>query len=159
MNRTVAFPTAAAVVFVVLLGACSDDADPTTLARGDVTFVGDQPLAEQRMRIDAQEEGGDVSGEARFNEIVVTFDCVDTDTDGLVVLGGEVTTPSKDNTPAKGELMAVLVREGDPDTANVWFPDETPGSCDELLDQIPEEDRADSDRFSKVADGDDIETG
>ncbi len=159
MNRTVALPSAAAVAVVVLLGACDANAGPTTLARGDVTFVGDQPLAEQRMRIDVQEVDGEVSGEARFNEIVGPFDCVDKGTDGLMVFGGEVTTPSKDNTPSKGELMAVLVREGDPDSANVWFPDGTPGSCEELLDQIPEADRADSDRFSEVADGDDIETG
>ena len=147
-----------AATAVLVLAACGDDR-PSTLARGDVGFVGSQPLAEHRMDIRAEETNGEVVGEARFDEIVVTFHCADTDTDGLVVLGGEVTTPSRDGSTGRGDLMAVLIREGEPDSANVWFPDATPASCTELLDAIPAEHRSDDSLFSDVADGDDIETG
>ena len=160
MKIRFAAPAASAATAIMLLGACSDDG-PTTLARGDVEFVGSHGLAENSMNIIAEEEDGEVTGEARFNEIVVSFGCADTDTDGLVILGGEVTTPSLDNPSGVGELMAVLIREGDPDRVNVWFEGEDDyGSCQGLLDAIPEEDRApDSNRFVEVEEGDDIETG
>jgi hypothetical protein len=160
MKYRFAVPVASAATAIMLLGACSDDG-PTTLAKGDVEFVGSHGLAENRMDITAEEKDGEVTGEARFNEIVVAFGCADTDTDGLVILGGEVTTPSRDNPSGVGELMAVLIREGDPDRVNVWFEGEDDyGSCQGLLDAIPEDDRAaDSNRFVVVEEGDDIETG
>jgi hypothetical protein len=160
MKSKFAAPVVSAATAIVLLGACGEEG-LTTLAKGDVEFVGTSGLAENRMVITAEEEDGEVTGEARFNEIVVEFGCADTDTDGLVILGGEVTTPSRDNSPGVGELMAVLIREGDPDRVNVWFEGEDDyGSCQGLLDAIPEEDRsADSNLFVVVEEGDDIETG
>ena len=160
MKNTFAAPVASAATAIIMLGACSDDG-PTTLARGDVEFVGNSGLGENSMNITAEEEDGEVTGEARFNEIVVAFGCADTDTDGLVILGGEVTTPSRDNPSGVGELMAVLIREGDPDRVTVWFEGEDDyGSCQGLLDAIPEDDRAaDSNVYVEVEEGDDIETG
>jgi hypothetical protein len=165
MKTRFAAPIASAATAILLLGACGDDDasasddGPTTLAKGDVGFVGSQGLGDNRMEILAEEKDGEVTGEARFNEIVVSFECADTDTDGLVILGGEVTTPSSDNSPAVGELMAVVIREGDPDSVNPWFDDPASpaASCDELLGSIPA-DLPESD-FTDVEDGDDIETG
>lgn len=159
MKNRMAATVASAATAIMLLGACSDDG-PRALAKGDVEFVGSDGLAENKMDITAEEEDGEVTGEARFNEIVVAFGCADTETDGLVILGGEVTTPSGDGSPAVGELMAVLIREGDPDRVNVWFEGEDDhGSCQGLLDAIPEDDRADNSGFVDVEEGDDIETG
>lgn len=159
MKNRFAAPVASVATAIMLLGACSDDDGPTILARGDVEFVGNQPLSGQRMDITAEEENGEVTGEARFNEVEVTLECADTDTDGLIILGGEVTTPSGDGTPAVGEWVAVIIREGDPDSGVVWFEEEPSGSCRELLESIPENHRTDDSLFADVADGDDIETG
>lgn len=162
MTKRFVAPIAVAVAAIMPFGACSDDG-PTTLAKGeDVHFVGSGPIAEQTMDINAQEEDGKVTGEAQFNSIAVSFECADTEIDGLVILGGEVTAPSADGTPARGDLMAVLIREGDPDRLNVWIEgeDDDYGSCQGLLDAIPpDERRADSNVFVDVEEGDDIETG
>lgn len=164
MKHRFAAPVASAATALVLLAACGDDG-PTTLAKGEgVDFVGTQSLGGETMDINAEEEDGKVTGEVRFNQIETRFECADTDTDDLVILGGEVTEPSGDGSPAVGERMAVIIREGDPDSVTVWF--ELPlregevaaGSCDEFLESIPEEALAD-DGFADVEAGDDIETG
>ena len=163
MNKRFAAPVASAATAVLLLGGCSDDDGPTTLAKGDVEFVGSVNLGGMSMDIDAEEEDGEVTGQARFgNEMVVTFECADTDTDGVVILAGEVTTPARDGTPDVGELMAVIIREGEPDSGVVWIDDPAPdaaGSCDELLEAIPDDFPSDDSVFADVAEGDDIETG
>jgi hypothetical protein len=163
----------------------SDLPTKTTLAQGDVEFVErlhgnccvptgggfDGPpgggLAGQTLDITAEEEDGAVTGEARFTlhvttrvesdafEMVVEFECADTDTDDLV-LGGTVTTSSDDGLPAVGELMAVIIREGEPDSATVWW-DAGVSSCRELLESVPEPHPDDA--FIDVVEGDDIETG
>jgi hypothetical protein len=162
MNSRYAAPVAGVAAAMMLLVACGDDG-PTNLANGeDVDLVGSGPIADQTMDIVAQEDDGQVTGKARFNSIEVTFECADTDTDGLVILGGNVTAPSADGSPAVGELMAVLIREGDPDRLTVWIEgdDDDHGSCRGLLDAIPaEERRADSSSLVEVQDGDDIQTG
>ena len=89
---------------------------------------------------------------------MVEFECADTDTDD-VVLGGTVTTSSGEAQgafPAVGVLMAVIIREGEPDSATVWWTTDV-SSCRELLESVPEP-RPD-DRFVDVVDGYDIETG
>jgi hypothetical protein len=164
MNKRFAAPVASAATAILLVAACSDDDDgPRTLAKGDVEFVGSVNLGGMSMEIDAEEEDGEVTGEARFsNEVVVTFECADTDTDGVVILAGEVTTASFDGSPAVGELMAVIIREGEPDSGLAWVNDPPPnnaGSCDELLETIRDDVLTDDDAFADVADGDDIETG
>lgn len=159
MKNRFAAPVASAATAIMLLGACSDSDGPTTLARGDVEFVGSSGLGEQRVDITAEEENGKVTGEVRFtpNGAVITFECADTDTDGLIVLGGEVTTTSADGDETVGERMAVIIREGDPDSMTIWYDDPgTSGSCSELLESIPEDQDS---NFVDVEDGDDIETG
>ena len=156
MKNRFARPVAGAATTMMLLGACSDDGSRTLAKGSDVEFVGSSGLGENSMDITAEEKDGVVTGEAQFNQIVVTFECADTETDGLVILGGEVTTPSGDNTPAVGELMAVLIREGDPDSVSVWVEeDDDYGSCQGLLDAIPE---GDAGGYVDVESGD-IETG
>ena len=48
-------------------------------------------VAGQTLNISAEEEDGEVTGEFRVTENVITLECADTDTDGVVILGGEVT--------------------------------------------------------------------
>lgn len=163
-NKLVA-PIAAAVV---LLAACSDDG-PTTLAEGeDVNFVGGAPgLSDQTLDITAEEDGGKVTGEARFSPagLILDLQCADTGTDGLVVIGGQATADAADGS-AKGDRVAVVIWDGDPDQALIWFEQPLPdgaaaaGSCQEFLDAIPDDELdEDAPGVADVADGDDIETG
>jgi hypothetical protein len=162
-------------------------AESTTIARGVVEFVeqpspdgccvppggglpypAGQGLGGQTMEIAAEVEGGEVTGEARFAlrplyesdpvgfPISVDFECADTQTDD-VVLGGTVTAQSDSANPSVGALMAVIIREGEPDSATVWWDDGMASSCQELLAAVPQP-RPD-DAFVEVIDGHDIETG
>jgi hypothetical protein len=148
----------------MLFGACSDDGS-TTLASGeDVELVGDDDLGGQTLDISAEEEDGDVTGEVRFTDsdnadssAVVTVECADTDTDGVVILGGEVTS-SSDSADTVGELVALFIREGDPDSVALWFDAGENRSCSELLanrHDVLDDDSA----FVDVEAGSDIETG
>ncbi len=88
MKMRFAAPVACTATAIMLLGACSDDGS-TTLAKGeDVELVGNDGLAGQTLNISAQEEDGEVTGEFRVTENVITLECADTDTDGVVILGG-----------------------------------------------------------------------
>jgi hypothetical protein len=162
MNARFAARVAGAAVAILLLGACSDTGR-TTLAKGEgVGFVGGAPgLSDQTMDITAEEDDGEVTGEARFSPagLTVALECADTDTDGLVIVGGAATADSSDGTPA-GEWVAVVIHEGDPDRALVHFEGEDDyGSCRELLEAIPEDIRnGDSSALADVTGGD-IETG
>ena len=57
-------------------------------------LVGDTGLGGQTLNITAEEENGEVTGEFRVNDVVVRVDCADTETDGVVILGGAVTAGS-----------------------------------------------------------------
>jgi hypothetical protein len=156
MNKMVAC-TASAVVALVVLVACSDDDGPTTLAKGeDIGFIGGASgLSDQTMDISAEEEDGEVTGEARFEPAGITVDlqCADTRSDGLVVIGGTAIADSAD--ARAGEWIAVAIREGDPDRVGLWFEaDDDYGSCRVLVDAVPDDEAS-----ARVASGDDIETG
>lgn len=59
-----------------------------------------------------------------------------------------------------GELLAVIILEGDPDRGVVWLDEGDSESCEELLDAIPADHRTAGDEvFARVGDGDDIQTG
>jgi hypothetical protein len=143
---------------MLMVVACGDDG-PTTLAQGeDVELVGSDDIGGQTLDITAEEEDGEVTGEASYNEIVMSVDCAETDTDDVVILGGEVTSPSGDGTPAVGEWMATIIREGDPDSAALWLDEGENASCSDLLANrrdVLDDDSA----FVDVEDGSDIETG
>jgi hypothetical protein len=166
MKMRFAAPVASAATAIMLLGACSDDG-PTTLAKGeDVQFVDSAPwFSKQTMDITAVEEGGEVTGEARFSPagLTLALQCADTDTDALVILGGESTADAGEGA-AVGDRVAVIIREGDPDGAVLWYELPLPegevaaGSCREFLDAIPH-DQFTLDNLAAVAEGDDIETG
>jgi len=161
MKNRFAAPVASAATALMLLGACSDDDGPTTLAKGeDVDFVGSGALGDQTMDINAVEENGKVSGEVSFDPhgMVASLQCQDTDAEGLLILGGEVTTPGVDGDEPVGSWISVIIREGDPDAAVVWFAEGDPASCQEALDEVTEADRSGETLFD-VEDGDDIETG
>jgi hypothetical protein len=149
---------------IMLLGACGDD-DPTTLASGeDVELAGDNDLGGQTLDINAEEEDGDVDGEVLFTDsdnadssAVVTVECADTDTDGVVILGGEITS-SSDSSDTVGDLVALFIREGDPDSVALWFDEGENASCSELVENrhdVLDDDSA----FVDVEAGSDIETG
>jgi hypothetical protein len=160
MRMRLAVPVASATTAILLLGACSDDG-PTTLAKGDdVNFVGGPPgLSDQTMDITAEEDDGKVTGEAKFDPIgiAVGLDCADTDTDDLVIVGGQVTS-STDTDTAVDSWLAVVIQVGDPDGVNVWFGEGDYGSCQEAL-EASKETLTDDGSFADVADGDDLETG
>jgi hypothetical protein len=137
---------------------------------GGLPYPAGQGLGGQTMDITAEEAGGNVTGKASFTlrdilsidregfAVVVDLECADTAA-GDVLLGGTVTTAAGEGRsgafPPVGALMAVIIREGDPDRATVvWAAGLS--SCRELLESVPEP-RPD-DRFVAVADGYDIET-
>ena len=157
-----------AVAMLAVAGCSSDDDDsstttseaaddgPTTVAKGeDVELVGDDGLGGQTLNITAEEEDGEVTGEFRVTNVVVTIQCADTDTDGEIILGGEVTA-DPDGNVAVGDLLALIIREGDPDLVALLANDDNAGSCTELLSVAFNLDPGD---FVDVEDGYDIETG
>ena len=161
MHPRLTASVARAAIAVMLLNACNDDG-PTTLAKGEhVGFVGGAAgLSDQTMDITAEVDGAEVTGEARFTPagLILDLQCADTDTDGLVIVGGEATADSADGSAA-GDLVAVVIHEGDPDRAVVHFggPDDD-GSCEGSLEAIPEDIR--TGESSALADViGDIETG
>ncbi len=121
-------------------------------------LVGSDGIGGQTLNIAAEEEDGEVTGEVRFNEVVVTLQCADTATDGVIVLGGEVTTPDSDDPEMMGDLQALVIRVGDPDSVALVGNDNDAGTCAELLESIPAEGTADPSNFSDVEAGSDIET-
>jgi hypothetical protein len=177
MKMTLA-PVAGAVTAIMLLSACGDDDDSstttsessattaqapddraTTLAMGEnVDLAGDDGLGGQTLNVSAEEEDGEVTGEIRLSEpdgeVVVTVECADTDTDGVVVLGGTVTEADDDSSG----LVALFVREGNPDSVTVWYDEGENPSCRDLL--ANRHDVLDDDSlFVDVEAGSDIETG
>jgi hypothetical protein len=160
---------AGATTAILLLSACggSDDASttastlptttseapgPTSLAMGDdVELVGNDGLGAQTLTIHAEEVNGKATGEFRVADNVIRVDCADTDTDSLVVLGGEV-TEGPDFPP--GDLVALIIREGDPDSVSLYANDSGAASCAKLLKSIPDS----KGQFVDVEDGFDIET-
>ena len=156
------------------LGACGDDDDSstttsesstttteasadgaTTLAKGeDVELFGGQTL-----NVSAAEETGEVTGEIRLTapdgkEDVVDVECADTDTDGVVVLGGTVTETDDDDTSG---LVALFIKEGDPDSVAVWYDEGENPSCSDLLKNRHDA-LEDGSLFTAVEAGSDIET-
>ena len=171
------FAVAGAATAILLLAACSDDDedssstteessttqatadDATALARGeDVELVGTDNLGGQTLNIDATRDGDEVTGELRFTdpsgEVVVAVECADTDTDGVVILGGTVTESTDDEISG---LVALFIREGDPDRVAVWLDGGENPTCTDLLanrHDVLDDDSA----FFEVEDGSDIET-
>ncbi len=162
---------ASAATALVLLGACSDggtttsEDGTTTLAKGNVRFVGSTDLGGQTMDITAVEQDGQVTGEARFSfGLILDLQCAEPDTDGLVILGGDVTAENGD-AAAVGDRVAVIIREGEPDSALIWYELPLPegevaaGSCREFLDSILHDQFTGDYPLVDIAEGDDIETG
>ena len=117
---------------------------PTTLAKGeDVELVGDDGLAGQTLNINAEEENGEVTGEFRV-----------TDVRGHGRVRGHRHRRRRhprrrgDGDPgadvAVGDLLALIIREGDPDSVALFANDNGAGSCTELLKSIPDNQRATS---------------
>lgn len=177
MPKRFGVPVATAATAMLLLGACSDDDDPatttsesstttsevadegpTTLAKGEnIEMVGEEGLAGQTLNIDVEEEDGELTGTFRVTDVEVTIECANTDTDGVIVLGGAVTDDPEENV-GLGELLALVIREGAPDTVALLANDDNAGSCTELLGSITDETLAEYGSFDRLEDGDDIET-
>ena len=141
---------------------------PTTLAQGeDIKLDGSPGIGTQTLNIDAVEENGEVTGEFQHGEVVVRVDCADTDTDGIVILGGEVTTGAPGFIEV-GDRQGLSIKEGDPDSVSLHGPDAGAESCTEYLESIVTDDPTGrpgtpsappTSGFVPVADGYDIETG
>ena len=130
---------------------------PTTLAKGeDVELVGSDGLAAQTLNINAEEANGKATGEFQVSDNVIRIDCADTHTDGVVILGGEATDGPDF---AAGDLVALIIREGDPDSVALRANDSGAASCTGLLKAIPDNLLTDDSNFVDVEDGSDIQTG
>ena len=130
---------------------------PTTLAKGkDVELVG-EALGAQTLNITAEEEDDQVTGEFRISENVFTLECADTDTDGVVILGGAATAGNE--FVAEGGLHALIIKEGDPDKVSLYANDVGAKSCTALLESITDDKLANVNDYVDVEDGYDIETG
>ena len=146
------------------------------LAKGDDVeiadiVVGGTGLAGQTLNITAEEQDGEVTGEFRVDNVVVTLQCADTETDGRdLILGGELTDDPDDNVEAYadlgdlthgidvGDLLVVIIRNGDPvDQVALRANEGDAGSCTELVESVPY--NLDGGFFNEVEDGEDIETG
>lgn len=150
-------PVASAATAILLISACGDDDGPTTLAKGeDIELVGSVGLASQTLNIDARLEDGQVTGEFRTTENVHAIECADTDTDGLIILGGSATDGPDVEV---GDLLALVIREGDPDSVYLVGNDVGAESCTELVDSITDEALSNESNYVDVEDGYDIETG
>jgi hypothetical protein len=159
MKNRFAAPVASAATALMLLGACSDDDGPTTLAQGDdIEFVGEDGLGGQTLDISAEDDDGEVSGEALFTDsggqVVVAIECADTDTDGVVILGGTIT----ESTDPMSGLVALFIREGDPDSMTIWFDEGENESCSDVLENRHDV-LDDESAFVDVEAGSNIETG
>jgi hypothetical protein len=172
MKMRCAAVTAAATA-ILLLGACTDGGDSSTttsepstttsevvsatiLAKGkDVKLVGEAGLGAQTVNVNAEELNGEATGEFRVADNVIRVDCVDTDTDGVVILAGEATGGSD---VAVGDLLALIIREGDPDSVALLANDSGAASCTGLLKAIPDHSLTDDSNFVDVEDGYDIQT-
>jgi len=132
----------------------------TTLAKGeDVELVGDVHsggLGAQTLNIGAEEMNGEVTGEFRITDNVIKVDCADTHTDGVVILGGEATDGPDF---AAGDLVALIIREGAPDSVALRANDTGAATCAGLLKSIPEGLLTNDNNFVDVMDGYDIQTG
>ena len=169
---------ASAATAILLLSACGNGDDSSTTASGpspttseaagdgsktlatgeDVELVGGEGsgLGDQQLNINAVEENGKATGEFRVTHNVIRVDCADTDTDGLVILGGAV-TGGPDFAP--GDLVALIIREGDPDSVALRANDSGAASCTGLLKAIPDNLLSNDSNFVDVQDGYDIQTG
>jgi hypothetical protein len=162
MNKRFATTIVGAATAVALFGACGDDGGSagdgaTTIAKGeDIELVGSgEGLNSQTLNIDAVEQDGKVSGEYRVTDNVVTIQCADTETDGVVILGGKGTAGPD---VRDGDLQALVIREGDPDSVALVANDAGATSCAELVASIPDSMFAEDALFDELEAGSDIET-
>lgn len=168
MRRTMTSLLCAGAILMGFAG-CSDDDDasgeapratedgPRTIASGtdiEIEGAGDG-LPGQTLNISVEEEGGEVTGEFRITDVVNTVECVDTDTDGVVILGGTVTDDA--GAGFEGSLNALVIKDGDPDGVFLYGNDVGATSCEELIDSIPEAELTGDDAFFALEPGSDIE--
>jgi hypothetical protein len=155
----------------ILMGSagCSDDDDasdeepPTTeegtrtIASGtDIEIEGEgDGLPGQTLNILVEEEGGEVTGEFRITDVVNTVECIDTDTEGILILGGTVTDDA--GMGFEGALNALVIRDRDPDGVFLYGNDVGATTCEELVDSIPEAELTADGAYNDLEPGSDIE--
>jgi hypothetical protein len=130
---------------------------PVVVEAKDVELVGGEGsgLGGQTLNINVEGQGGQVSGEFMITRNVVGVSCVDVGTEGVVILGGEA-TGGPDVVP--GASLALVVREGDPDSVSLYAIDDRSVTCEEMLATIPTDYADDDSNFVDVEDGYDITT-
>ena len=153
----------------------SSDDGPSILVKGDVQLVGDGVAGLSVLEITAEEDDGEVTGKIVFTDsdndpsAVVTVECADTDTDGLVILSGKITsrTQAPGTEPALGSAqqmfdpqIVLFIREGDPDSVAIFVDEGKDASCSDSLAHARDVLDSDIDQSFVEVDGDgDIETG
>jgi len=176
MRRTLtALVCAGALLMLASATACSDDdsdasdtttsttsttqsGSPTILAKGqDVELVGgpDTGLGNQTLNIDATEANGAATGTYMVTDNAFTIECANTDTEGVVILGGRATAGPDVEV---GQMTALAIREGDPDSVFLVANDIGAKTCTELLDSIPASSLANDSNFVDLEPGSDIQT-
>ena len=128
------------------------DDGPTNLAKSEDVVIGE--VGGQTLSVDAVEEDGEVTGEFRVDNVVVTIQCTGTrsltgsDSNGRdLILGGEVTDNPDglarldEVNVAMGDLVALIVRENGRVTLyapSLWYGEQaTAGSCNDLVESVP----------------------
>jgi hypothetical protein len=118
----------------------------------DVELVGGEGsgLGGQTLNISVEGQGGEVSGKFMITRNEISVSCADVVSDGVVVLGGKAT-----GGPAvvPGELLALVIREGNPDSVSLYGNNTGSTTCDELLASMPADYAADDSTFVDVEDG------
>jgi hypothetical protein len=159
MNKRFTTSVVGAATAVVLFGGCNDDGARTIAKGEDIELVGEGGgLNSQTLNITAEEKDGKVSGEYRVSDNVITIQCADTETEGVVILGGTATAGPD---VGDGALLALVIREGKPDSVALVANDVDihATSCADLVASIPDSMFTKDDMFDDLADGSDIVTG
>ena len=135
--------------------AAESDASGLRVRGEDVELVG-SGLGTQTLNIDVEEQDGEVTGQFQITNVVVRADCTDTPADGVIVLGGEVTT-GEPGAAEEGDLLALVIREGDPESLALVGNDVAATTCTELVGSIADDTFTADDLYNEVQAGSTIE--
>ena len=125
------------------------------LAGLGVLVLAPSPIGAQTLNIAAEEENGEPAVEFQITDNVFKIECANTHHDGVVILGGEATDGPD---VAVGDLLALIIREGDPDSVSLYANDGGAASCTELVESVSAHSLTKDSNFVDVEDGYDIET-
>jgi hypothetical protein len=157
-----------AAVGAVLVAVGGDDDKPLqpveepagVIAKGsDIELVGDLVGIERTtLNIDVERKDGQVTGDLRVADNLTAIECADTSVDGFVVIAG---TAGEGPDVARGDLLALVIREGEPDGVALLSNEANATTCQEMIDSVPDDlfTSQGEAEFTPLEAGSDIETG